>query len=154
MKKVLLLLAVITSLTTNAQWKQGSYVDEFGDKTGDTFMFMRAVGTFSNSATQNSKCIYGFYDSDNDMIVEVKEYGSSMATSINPTTEIVKIKTPSGEVKTLKNVFFSKSGSLVFMNKNYTQLKYILTEKGRYVMVFRRSGRYSSSSYKVIFNIE
>ena len=154
MKKVLLLLAVITSLTTNAQWKQGNYVDEFGDKTGDTFMFMRAVGTFSNSATQNSKCIYDFYDSDNDMIVEVKEYGSSMATSINSTTEIVKIKTPSGEVKTVKNVFFSKSGSLVFMDNNYTQLKYILTEKGRYVMVFRRSGRYSSSSYKVIFNIE
>ena len=154
MKKVLLLLAVITSLTTNAQWKQGNYVDEFGDKTGDTFMFMRALGTFSNSATQNSKCIYGFYDSDNDMIVEVKEYGSSMATSINSTTEIIKIKTPSGEVKTVKNVFFSKSGSLVFMNNNYTQLKYILTEKGRYVMVFRRSGRYSSSSYKVIFNIE
>lgn len=154
MKKVLLLLAVITSLTTNAQWKQGNYVDEFGDKTGDTFMFMRALGTFSNSATQNSKCIYGFYDSDNDMIVEVKEYGSSMATSINSTTEIIKIKTPSGEVKTVKNVFFSKSGSLVFMNNNYTQLKYILTEKGRYVMVFRRSGRYSSSSYKAIFNID
>lgn len=155
MKKVLLLLlTVITTLTTNAQWKQGNYVDEFGDLTGNTYMSMRAVGTFSNSATQNSKCIYDFYDSDNVMTVDVKEYGSSMATSTNWTPEIVKIKTPSGEVKTVKNVFFSRSGSLVFRDKKYNQLKSILTEKGRYVMVFRRSGRYSSSSYKAIFNIQ
>ena len=150
MKKLLLLLAVITSLTTNAQWTKGYYVDEFGDRTGDTYMHMRAVGTFSNSATQNSKCVYDFYDSGNSITVDVKEYGSSMATSTNWTPEIVKIKTPSGEVKTVKNVFFTKSGSLLFRDKKYTQLKSILTEKGRYVMVFRRSGRYSSSSYKAI----
>lgn len=154
MKKLLLVLAVITSLTTNAQWKQGYYVDEFGDKTGDTFMSIKAIGTFTNSATQNSKCTYFFIDSDNAMTVDVKEYGSSMATSTNWTPEIVKIKTPSGEVKTVKNVFFSRSGSLVFRDKKYNQLKSILTEKGRYVMVFRRSGRYSSSSYKAIFNID
>jgi hypothetical protein len=154
MKKLLLVLAVITSLTTSAQWKQGYYVDEFGDKTGDTFMSIKAIGTFTNSATQNSKCTYFFIDSDNAMTVDVKEYGSSMATSTNWTPEIVKIKTPSGEVKTVKNVFFSRSGSLVFRDKKYNQLKSILTEKGRYVMVFRRSGRYSSSSYKVIFNID
>ena len=154
MKNLLLVLAIITSLTTNAQWKQGYYVDEFGDRTGDTYMFIRAIGTFTNSATQDSKCTYLFIDSDNAMTVDVKEYGSSMATSTSWTPEIVKIKTPSGEVKTVKNVHFPRSGSLVFMEKKYTELKSILTESGRYVMVFRRSGRYSSSSYKAIFNID
>ncbi len=150
MKKLLLVLAVITSLTTNAQWTKGYYVDEFGDKTENSFMHMRAVGTFSNSATQNSKCVYDFYDSGNSITVDVKEYGSSMATSIGYSFEIVKIKTPSGEVETIYNTFFDKSGVLFFNKKRYTQLKSILAEKGRYVMVFKKSGKYSSSSYKVL----
>jgi len=154
MKKALLLLAVITSLTTNAQWKLGYYVDEFGDKTEESFMRMRALGTFTNSATQNSKCIYDFLDSGNTMELYVREYGNSMATEIKATFETVKIKTPSGEIKLIKNVFFSKSGILLFHKDTYAQIKSILTEEGRYVMVFNRSGKYSNSSYKVIFNIE
>ena len=154
MKKALLLLAVITSLTTNAQWKLGYYVDEFGDKTEESFMRMRALGTFTNSATQNSKCIYDFLDSGNTMELYVREYGNSMATEIKATFETVKIKTPSGEIKLIKNVFFSKSGILLFHKDTYAQIKSILMEEGRYVMVFNRSGKYSNSSYKVIFNIE
>ena len=154
MKKLLLVLAVITSLTINAQWTKGYYVDEFGDKTEKSHMHMRAVGTFSNSPTQNSKCFYDFFDSGNSMEVHVKEYGSSMATSTNSTFETVRIKTPSGEVKTIDNVFFSKPGVLFFFDEGkintYTQLKSILTESGRYVMVFKKSGKYSSSSYKAI----
>jgi hypothetical protein len=154
MKKLLLVLAIITSLTTNAQWKLGYYVDEFGDKTEESFMRMRALGTFTNSATQNSKCIYDFLDSGNTMELYVREYGNSMATEIKATFETVKIKTPSGEIKLIKNVFFSKSGILLFHKDTYAQIKSILTEEGRYVMVFNRSGKYSNSSYKVIFNIE
>ena len=154
MKKVLLLLTVITSLTTQAQWKLGYYVDEFGDKTEESFMRMRALGTFTNSATQNSKCIYDFLDSGNTMELYVREYGNSMATEIKATFETVKIKTPSGEIKLIKNVFFSKSGILLFHKDTYAQIKSILMEEGRYVMVFNRSGKYSNSSYKVIFNIE
>ena len=154
MKKLLLVLAIITSLTTNAQWKLGYYVDEFGDKTEESFMRMRALGTFTNSATQNSKCIYDFLDSGNTMELYVREYGNSMATEIKATFETVKIKTPSGEVKLIKNVFFSKSGILLFHKDTYAQIKSILMEEGRYVMVFNRSGKYSNSSYKVIFNIE
>ena len=77
-----------------------------------------------------------------------------MATSTDRTVETVKIKTPSGDIKIIDTVFFSRSGVLLFGENNYTQLKSILTEKGRYVMVFKRSGRYSSSSYKAIFNID
>jgi hypothetical protein len=154
MKKLLLVLAIITSLTTNAQWKLGYYVDEFGDKTEESFMRMRALGTFTNSATQNSKCIYDFLDSGNTMELYVREYGNSMATEIKATFETVKIKTPSGEIKLIKNVFFSKSGILLFHKDTYAQIKSILMEEGRYVMVFNRSGKYSNSSYKVIFNIE
>jgi hypothetical protein len=76
MKKVLLLLSIIISLTTQAQWELRYYVDEFGDKTEETYMYMRASGTFSNSATQNSKCIYDFVDSGESLEVHVKEYGN------------------------------------------------------------------------------
>jgi hypothetical protein len=154
MKKVLLLLTVITSLTTQAQWKLGYYVDEFGDKTEESYMRMRALGTFSNSATQKSKCVYDFVDSGESMELHVREYGSSMATDTKSTFETVKIKTPSGEVKLIKNVFFSKSGILLFHKDTYAQIKSILMEEGRYVIVFNRSGKYSNSSYKIVIEYQ
>jgi hypothetical protein len=150
MKKVLLLLSIIISLTTQAQWELRYYVDEFGDKTEETYMYMRASGTFSNSATQNSKCIYDFVDSGESLEVHVKEYGNRMATDTKSTFETVKIKTPSGDVKSIKDVFFTKSGILFFDKETYTQIKSILMDEGRYVVVFNRSGRYSSLSYKIV----
>ena len=35
-------------------WKQGKYVDAFGDYTDDGYMYMETKGFFSNSATTNS----------------------------------------------------------------------------------------------------
>ena len=111
---------------------------------------MRASGTFSNSATQNSKCIYDFVDSGESLEVHVKEYGNRMATDTKSTFETVKIKTPSGDVKSINDVFFTKSGILFFYKETYTQIKSILMDEGRYVVVFNRSGRYSSLSYKIV----
>ena len=54
-----------------------------------------------------------------------------MATSTDRTVETVKIKTPSGDIKIIDTVFFSRSGVLLFGENNYTQLKSILTEKGQ-----------------------
>lgn len=36
-------------------WEIGSYVDKFGDYTGEKFVYMRINGYFSNSATSNSR---------------------------------------------------------------------------------------------------
>ena len=154
MKKLLLIIAILTIGSANAQWKKNFYVDEFGEKTGESYEYLQAFGTFSNSATQNSKAKYDFIKSEDSVIINVYEYERSLATSIDPTFETVKIRTPSKEVVVIKKVFFSKSGKLLFSKELYKQLIGAIQEKGDYIMIFDRGGSYSKSSYKIKFTIE
>ena len=56
--------------------------------------------------------------------------------------------------RVFKKVFFSKSGKLFFNKKLYEQLIGAIQEKGDYIMIFDRGGKYSKSSYKIKFTIE
>jgi len=154
MKKLLLIIAIFTISSVNSQWKKGFYVDEFGEKTDESFEYFGAIGTFSNSATQNSKAKYDFIKSEQGIVINVYEYSSSLATSIEPTFETVKIRTPSKKVVVIKKVFFTKTGKLYFDKNRYEKLINTLQEKGDHIMIFDRSGDYSKSSYKINFTIE
>ena len=66
----------------------------------------------------------------------------------------LRLSNPNGSVATIKKVFFTKSGKLYFSEKEYTQLLESIKDSGAYTMVFDRSGKYSSSSYKIKFTIE
>ena len=46
------------SVTAYSQWEIGNYVDEFGEKTEETFLHQTVSGTFSNSAATNANCTY------------------------------------------------------------------------------------------------
>jgi hypothetical protein len=154
MKKVLLVLLVMLAFgTVNAQWKKNFYVDDFGDKTTDSYDSMTASGTFSNSATQDSKALYVFIKSDKTITIKVYEYESNLATSTSGTFEQVKIKTPSGVV-VIDEAFFTKQGSLFFSKEQFVSLNEAISESGDYVMIFSRSGKYSTSSYKLKFSIK
>ena len=151
-KKILIASVLFTfntllCFTADAQWQEKYYVDDFGDKTDQRYEFMSASGTFSNSATQNSK-------DEEVVIINVYEYGSSLATSIDATFESIKIKQPNGGVVSIKNVFFTKSGKLYFSKKTYTEFLEAIKGSGDYTMVFDRSGEYSSSSYRIKFTID
>lgn len=153
MKNLLLLLALFTISTITAQWETKYYVDEFGDLTKDKYETFMSEGVFSNSAIQNTKAIYRFIKDDELLTINVFEYGSSLATSIEATFEEVKIKGPN-RIETIKKVFFSKEGSLYFNKKLFTTIKKFISSPGDYTMIFKRTGSYSSSSYKVKFTIE
>jgi hypothetical protein len=88
------------------------------------------------------------------LVIDVYEYGSSLATDIESTLEDVKIKLPSGDVVTYKNILFSKKGYLIFSKENYAKIVADITPKGTYVMIFNRTGEYSESSYKLKFEIK
>ena len=156
MKKLALTLLTLLSLNTFAQWETQYYVDEFGDKTEDSYKTLIAEGTFSNSATQNSKLLGGFiWDEEGQtMAIRLLEYGRSLATTIESTFIRVKIKNPKGEVYTIKRVFYAKSGSLYFSEKRYKELMKVLKDKGEYTMVFSYYSSYSTSSYKLKFTLE
>ena len=50
----LIVFLVFTPCFLFSSWKLGNYVDDFGDETGDHFIYTTAEGTFSNSATSSS----------------------------------------------------------------------------------------------------
>jgi len=155
LKKLLFITLLLLNLTSYAQWETHEYVDDFGDATGESFEYFQATGLFSNSATTNSEC--GFLVKHNE--------GKSYSISIYPynrntkerwiksTFQNVLIKTPLGEVKEL-NTFASKTGVLLFSDEDYQSLKSIIEQKGRYVLVLKYEGDYSSNKYKFEFNIE
>ncbi len=144
----------ILCFTADAQWVENYYVDDFGDKTDQKYESFVAKGTFSNSATQNSEAQYTFVKDEKSVLINVYEYGRSLASSTDATFETVKIKQPSGNVVTINKVFFTKSGKLYFSEKEYTQLLESIKDSGSYTMVFDRSSKYSSSSYRIRFTIE
>ena len=154
MKSILIPLFVLSYLISFAQWDIGHYVDDFGDKTDQKYESFVAKGTFSNSATQNSEAQYTFVKNEKSVLINVYEYGRNLASNTDATFETVKIKQPSGNVATINKVFFTKSGKLYFSEKEYTQLLESIKDSGAYTMVFDRSSKYSSSSYRIRFTIE
>ncbi|TXD48135.1 hypothetical protein [Polaribacter sp. IC063] len=153
-KTILTAVTILIVNLTFGQWTESFYVDEFGEPTTESYKYIISEdGTFSNSATQNSKLKCQFVLGPESLTIKVFEYGSSLATSTEGTFETVKIKTPSGVVGVVKRVFFTKSGSLYFSKKVFEQVEEILQEKGEYMMIFKKSSSYSESSYKINFTI-
>ena len=152
-KTLILLLTILTFNLVNAQWETKFYVDEFGDATTQEYEAMQIVGTFSNSATQNSKATYSFIKDKETVIINVYEYSRTLANSIEATFETVKLKTPNG-IETIERVYFTKAGALFFNKKEYDKFISIISNPGNYTMIFNRTGDYSNSSYKIKFTIK
>jgi hypothetical protein len=153
MKKVLVLLVMVLAFNlSNAQWKTQFYVDDFGEKTNESYQFFVANGTFSNSATQNAKALYKFVKGSDYVELSVFEYASSLATDTENTFEVVRLKTPSGVV-TFDKIFFWKKGKLLFNEADFNKLSDALSQSGDFIMIFKRSGSYSESSYKIEFSM-
>lgn len=137
--RVLFLVAMLlfVNLMFCQEWEQKYYVDEFGDPTENGYKTLIAEGTFSNSATQNSACLYKFMineatDKDpEDLTIKVYEYGRSLATDSRSRNSIFKFKDAEGMILTIKNVFFSKSGAVYFRPAQWESLKLMLTKGSR-----------------------
>lgn len=149
----LLFVSIFFTTFSYSQWETKYYVDEFGDKTDQKYELIVATGTFSNSATLNSKATYSFIKDDESLIINVFEYGNKLASEIESTFESVKIKQPNGDVITIEKVFFTKTGKLYFNDSKFLQIIDAIKEKGSYIMIFNRTGKYSNSNYKINFKI-
>ena len=156
MKKTILTTAAI--LVVNlfyGQWTTNNYVDDFGEPTENSYDVMITNGTFSNSATQNSKLSLKFINNkkDESLLIYVYEYGSKLANDIEGNFETVRLKDPEGIVHTLNKVFFAKSGVLLISKDNYKKISIALLKKGNFMIIFNRTTKYSTSSYKSKFII-
>ena len=150
----LFFLNIFFCFTAEAQWVKSYYVDDFGDKTDQSYEAFSAKGTFSNSATDNSEATYTFIKDDGSLLINVYEYGRKLASNLDGTFETVKIKQPDGNVVTIEKVFFTKSGKLFFNEEAFTSIIETLSKIGNYTILFDRTGKYSNSTYKIKFSIE
>lgn len=79
MRKVILtVVLVLVASVSFSQWQENYFVDEFGDKTTDKYYsIFTEKGSFSNSATQNSKLFAKIVDNraKEMLYINVYEYG-------------------------------------------------------------------------------
>ena len=141
------------SVTAYSQWEIGNYVDEFGEKTEETFLHQTVSGTFSNSASTNAKCSYFIEHTkvEEVLAISIYPYGRSLKESFyDDTFQDVKIKKPSGEVVTIEAFCFK--GMIYFSEEEYVQLMDALKEKGEYKVAMTYNTDYAQSSYRFKFN--
>jgi len=154
-KTILTTVAILVVNLFYGQWTTNNYVDDFGEPTENSYDVMITNGTFSNSATQNSKLSLKFINNkkDESLLIYVYEYGSKLANDIEGNFETVRLKDPEGIVHTLNKVFFAKSGVLLISKENYKKISNALIKKGNFMIIFNRTTKYSTSSYKSKFII-
>ena len=80
MNRLLLLLVVLVSGLSNAQWIEKESTDEFGDPTGGIRELIFQEGKFSNSATVDSKAFLLIERTDGLVGFSLSDYGSGPNT--------------------------------------------------------------------------
>jgi hypothetical protein len=155
MKQLILFASVMLSVTAHSQWMTETYVDDFGAETGQDFQYFESVGLFSNSATTNSPC--GFFIIHNEVedmfSVSIYPYDRDTKESwIESTYQDIKIKTPSGKVKTVVGFCYEK-GLVLFSDEDYKVFKNAIADKGDYTFLLNYKGEYSDNKYRFKFKI-
>ena len=155
MNFLILTTAVMLSVTSHSQWMTETYVDDFGEETGQDFQYFESVGIFSNSATTNSPC--GFFIIHNEVeemfSVSIYPYDRDNKESwTESTSQYIKIKTPSGKVKTVVGFCYEK-GLVLFSDGDYKVFKKAISDKGDYTFLLNYEGEYSDNKYRFNFTI-
>jgi hypothetical protein len=156
MKQLFLSIALAMTGVSYAQWNTEYYVDEFGEKTNETFEYFDVVGVFTNSATTNSDC--GFFvkhdGNEGSYTISIYPYNRDSRESWTSNTfQDIKLKKPSGDVETLSG-FCYKKGQVLFSEEDYPIFKDAISQSGDYTFLLKYNGKYSESSYKFKFTID
>jgi hypothetical protein len=101
------------------QWKKGTFVDEFGDQTGEGFPFTIVSGSHETSTVVKSEVYVKAIINGDKLYFEI--YNSTLSFKENfPDSEFgtIKIKFPNGDVKTERVFFFQNTVSESSDDKN------------------------------------
>jgi len=155
MKQLFLFASMMLSVTAYSQWKTDTYVDDFGEETGEEFQYFHADGIFSNSATTNSDC--GFFikhdNNEESYTISIYPYNRNSRESWTISTfQDIKLKKPSGDVETI-NGFCYKMGQVLFSEEDYQVFKDAIVEEGEYTFLLKYKTKYSHSSYRFKFKV-
>lgn len=109
-----------------SKWEKRYYVDEFNNPTSDAFIAPTDTisGTFSNSATTNSKLNAYVRVNSDDCEIMLWEYGSSLVKAYSTTDYDITILLPNGTKKYFTGTMY-KNGTVICFD-NYSEIISIL----------------------------
>lgn len=148
MKKLLCMFFLISSLVF-CNWTQGTFVDDFGDSTGEKYIFKGGItGFFSNSATKNSSLFVEILiSSDSKVAIYLTEYSKN-----RPAVKFdgyIKAKNDQGKLYSSTVFEWNKSGGLSVYDKK-DLIKFLTNSKE---VKFYISDKYSSK-YSFVLNTQ
>lgn len=130
-------------------WKKRQFVDEFNEKTNDSYLFLESDGVFSNSATTNSESEIYFYVTSNSISFRLIEYSSHLVKDYGAYD--MTIKDANGNIK-MFHLHNRGNGDMYFndyygRSKQEAEFKQILEQEGSINCLIEKSSGYSYSKY-------
>lgn len=156
MKKIILFIFLILNVgISNSQWKTAYFYDEFKQPTKQSYNYIYAPGVFTNLVTKNGELICKFIlDKKNEALsIYVYENKDNLSVSMESTWEEILIKKPNEIVITIKKVFFSKHGFLMFTGDNFKKVMNILEKPGTYYFNFHRNKLHSEAEFDTMLTL-
>lgn len=77
---------------TFGDWSVGRFVDDFGDPTGETFLYTKTTGTFSNTAAKDAELTVVFMYQNGDFAIRLLEYNQIQAVYYDNSKITLKYK--------------------------------------------------------------
>lgn len=116
-------VSIEESSENKSNWRLSHYVDEFGDKSDDAYIVNSGNGTFSNSATTNSRLEYGIVIDNESFSIILYEYGSSQVKNTYSSTKQYDIKIKAGSsTLSYTGYMLSETGDRIYIIDNYQSI--------------------------------
>ena len=146
-----------------SKWEKRYYVDEFNNQTNKAFIAPtdKISGTFSNSATTNSRLNAYIRVNSDDCEIMLWEYGSSMVKAYSTTDYDITILLPNGSKQYFAGTMY-KNGTVICFN-NYSEivtllkntdgiLKFYIKEDSKYGVNSTYLFEVNASGFKALYN--
>ena len=136
--------------TDTGVWMVKYYVDEFNMPTSEGYITTKnyVEGTFSNSATTNSK-LYVIWLIDKDSVaIKLAEYGRTVVKSSYDSTDYsILMLDPNGNRVSMTGTMY-KGGDRIYIDSSYeARVLDALKQNGSVTFKITEQGKYASSSY-------
>ena len=135
-----------------SSWLTGEYTDEFNQPTGKKYMVSDAYGTFSNSATTNSK-LYAALQIDMDNIaVMLWEYGNlQVKGTFDYESYEITILDENGSKHYFTGTIYQGGTRIYFRDSDRTSLLNLMKNNDN-LSIYLKTSKYSTSTY--LFTVE
>lgn len=134
-------------------WNIGNYVDKFGDPTDEKYISLEAEGTFSNTATTNSRLHVRLLNDRNNTRFIFCEYGSHVVKDNDTYWVYFKLPNDSTEMLAMHGHDDGYITAAIGGDEDEAKLRQILSSD-TIVSVYAETGGYGKSYYKFKLNLK